>query len=69
MARFPPNLEPAVFIRLHLKKLLISFIIFITTGVLYAITAAPEVTFHDSGELITAAYTLGIPHSHKQLIG
>jgi len=29
---------------------------------LYAYTAAPEVTFHDSGELITGAYTLGIPH-------
>jgi tetratricopeptide (TPR) repeat protein len=29
---------------------------------LYAFTAAPQATFHDSGEFVTAGYTLGIPH-------
>jgi len=30
---------------------------------LYVVTLAPTVTFEDSGELIAAAYTLGVPHS------
>lgn len=30
--------------------------------VVYILTLAPEITGEDSGELITAAYTLGIPH-------
>ena len=30
--------------------------------VLYLVTLAPTVTFEDSGELIAAAYTLGVPH-------
>jgi len=38
-----------------LLSLLISF-------ALYFLTLAPSVTFEDSGELITAAYVLGIPH-------
>ena len=29
---------------------------------LYLVTLAPTVTFEDSGELIAAAYTLGVPH-------
>lgn len=31
--------------------------------ILYGFTLAPTVTFEDSGELITAAYHLGVPHS------
>ncbi len=39
-----------------------SVLLFLLFFGLYTWTAAPEVTFHDSGELITAAYRLGIPH-------
>ncbi|RMG28223.1 MAG: DUF2723 domain-containing protein, partial [Methanobacteriota archaeon] len=35
---------------------------FSSSFVLYLLTLAPTVTFEDSGELITAAYHLGIPH-------
>lgn len=34
----------------------------IVTGAVYGLTLAPTVTGEDSGELIAAAYTLGIPH-------
>jgi len=37
-------------------------ITFITSFVVYIITLAPSVTFEDSGELITAARDLGVPH-------
>ncbi|NIP26576.1 MAG: DUF2723 domain-containing protein, partial [Phycisphaerae bacterium] len=40
-------------------SLILSFIISFT---LYLLTMAPTVTFEDSGELITAAYNLGVPH-------
>jgi hypothetical protein len=36
--------------------------LFIAAFGMYAFTAAPSVTFWDSGELIAAAHTLGIPH-------
>ena len=35
---------------------------FLISFTLYLFTLAPAVTFEDSGELITAAYSLGIPH-------
>lgn len=35
---------------------------FSTSFLLYLLTLAPTVTFEDSGELIAAAYTLGVPH-------
>jgi 4-amino-4-deoxy-L-arabinose transferase-like glycosyltransferase len=34
----------------------------LVSGLLYGFTVAPTVTGEDSGELIAAAYTLGIPH-------
>lgn len=44
---------------LHLSTLFISFS---SSLALYLFTLAPTVTFEDSGELITAAYRLGVPH-------
>ncbi len=35
---------------------------FVATLLVYLVTLAPTVTFEDSGELIAAAYTLGVPH-------
>ena len=35
---------------------------FLVTFILYILTLAPTISFEDSGELVTAAYTLGIPH-------
>ena len=35
---------------------------FVLALALYVATLAPTVTFEDSGELISAAYTLGVPH-------
>ncbi len=35
---------------------------FVLAATLYLVTLAPTVTFEDSGELISAAYTLGVPH-------
>lgn len=35
---------------------------FVTPLVFYVLALAPTVTFEDSGELITAAHTLGVPH-------
>jgi hypothetical protein len=43
-------------------RLGISFILFLLYWSLYAWTAAPGVTMHDSGELITSAHVLGIGH-------
>ncbi len=37
-------------------------IAFLFPFVVYVLTLAPTVTLEDSGELITAAYTLGVPH-------
>ncbi len=42
--------------------LILSFILFIFTFTIYFITLSPDVTFEDSGELITAGYRLAIPH-------
>lgn len=36
--------------------------VFIAALLLFGLTLAPGVTFEDSGELITAAYTAGVPH-------
>ena len=35
---------------------------FIVTFVMYVLTLAPNISFEDSGELVTAAYSLGVPH-------
>lgn len=35
---------------------------FLLSFILYLLTLAPTVTFEDSGELIAAAYNLGVPH-------
>ena len=35
---------------------------FLITFILYLLTLDPTISFEDSGELVTAAYTLGIPH-------
>ncbi|HNW97114.1 MAG TPA: DUF2723 domain-containing protein [Bacteroidales bacterium] len=35
---------------------------FLITFILYILTLAPNISFEDSGELVTAAYTLGVPH-------
>ncbi|MFC2155025.1 protein O-mannosyl-transferase family [Acidobacteriota bacterium] len=40
----------------------IALALFFLLLLVYAYTAAPEVTYHDSGEFITAAYTAGIAH-------
>jgi hypothetical protein len=39
-----------------------AFIAFAVNFMLYCATLAPTVTFEDSGELICAAYNLGVPH-------
>gem|GEM_PF-3357298 len=45
------------------KKIKVIYIsLFLLTFLLYFITLATNVTFEDSGELITAGYTLSIPH-------
>src|ERR1017187_9017147 len=41
------------------SALLLSFLV---TFIVYVLTLAPSISFEDSGELITAAYSLGIPH-------
>jgi hypothetical protein len=38
------------------------FLSFLLAFIAYLLTLAPSVTFEDSGELIAAAYNLGIPH-------
>ncbi len=48
---------------LHKGFLLIGFsVTFLIQIIIYLISLAPTVTFEDSGELIAAAYTLGVPH-------
>jgi hypothetical protein len=42
--------------------LVVAVVPFAATFALYLSTLAPTVTFEDSGELITAAYGLGVPH-------
>lgn len=37
-------------------------LVFLGSLVMYLLTLAPDVTFEDSGELIAAAYNLGVPH-------
>lgn len=36
--------------------------VFLVVMAIYILTLAPSITLEDSGELVTAAYTLGIPH-------
>ncbi|MFA5113194.1 MAG: DUF2723 domain-containing protein [Candidatus Margulisiibacteriota bacterium] len=45
------------------KKTLAVLLVFCLTFAVYLLTLCPTVAPRDSGELITAAYTLGIPHS------
>jgi hypothetical protein len=49
---------------MHSKQspLIIAIVIFIVTFVIYLATLAPTVSWGDSGEFITVAYTLGIGH-------
>lgn len=47
--------------KLWLKITLLST--FLITFILYLLTLAPGISFEDSGELITAAYHLGVPHA------
>jgi len=42
--------------------LLVTLVPFLLSLVLYVVTLAPGVTFEDSGELIAAAYNVGVPH-------
>ena len=53
--KYPTDRHPAFFY----ATVAASFIISLS---LYILTLAPTVTFEDSGELIAAAYNLGIPH-------
>jgi tetratricopeptide (TPR) repeat protein len=48
--------------RLNSKDYLLSLIVFMIAFFVYLKTVAPTVTAEDSGELIAAAYTLGIAH-------
>jgi len=51
---FPSNKNKWFYITLGLS--------FLVNFILYLMTLAPSVTFEDSGELITAAYGMGVPH-------
>jgi len=51
---FPSNKNKWFYITLGLS--------FLVNFILYLMTLAPSVTFEDSGELITAAFGMGVPH-------
>ncbi|MDD2807459.1 MAG: DUF2723 domain-containing protein [Patescibacteria group bacterium] len=44
------------------KNFLLFGLVFFVAMSVYIMTLAPSITMEDSGELVTAAYTLGIPH-------
>lgn len=60
-SQFPGSVQeyPARQTMLFYTTLALSFLL---SFILYLLTLAPTVTFEDSGELIAAAYTLGVPH-------
>ena len=45
-----------------IKAILFCLAVFFIPLLIYILTLAPTVTFGDSGELIAAAYSSGIPH-------
>jgi len=47
---------------LNKNLIILNLALFLITFGLYLITLSPDVTFEDSGELITAGHTLSIPH-------
>lgn len=47
---------------LNKNLIILNLTLFLISFGLYLTTLSPDVTFEDSGELITAAYTLSIPH-------
>ncbi|MDI6780997.1 MAG: DUF2723 domain-containing protein [bacterium] len=51
-----------IFSPLNTQQLYIGLILFLCTLGLYLHTLTPTVGFHDSGDMITAVYSLGIPH-------
>lgn len=55
------NLKPNVSLN-YSKIILLLALVFLINFILFLLTLSPTVTFEDSGELITAAYNLGVPH-------
>jgi tetratricopeptide (TPR) repeat protein len=51
-----------IFSPLNTQQLYLGLLLFIGTLWLYLHTLTPTVGFHDSGDMITAVYSLGIPH-------
>lgn len=51
-----------IFSPLNMTQLYIGLLLFLVTLGLYLHTLTPTIGFHDSGDMITAAYGLGIPH-------
>ncbi|MBU1753658.1 DUF2723 domain-containing protein [bacterium] len=51
-----------IFSSLNTQQLYIGLLLFLCTLGLYLHTLTPTVGFHDSGDMITAIYSLGIPH-------
>ena len=62
MIRIPDNTPTACPANRQLWLYVTLGMAFIISFGLYVLTLAPTVTFEDSGELITAAYVLGVPH-------
>lgn len=51
-----------IFSPLNTQQLYLGLLLFLCTLGLYLHTLTPTVGFHDSGDMITAVYSLGIPH-------
>lgn len=58
-SRIIPQIEV---LQITKKGFLVGLVVFLVSFFLYLKTTAPTVTFSDSGEFITTAYTLGISH-------